>query len=596
MANVTGSLRVESFPFDSKADGYDADGYPVYDRAVGALTLRTVFRQFFTDGVFGTPADALQISKGDGGLKVNVAPGVFIIRGAMARVGDGDEPVTLTLSDTPPQGNVAYGIMLHYDENDTASIGRSLSLVVVAGEASSSPQPPAPDQSTPGIYEYRLGYVTVLSGATDLSTAVVTNEKGTGTCPYAAPFDEIDLSEIVEDARNQAQEVTDAFLVYAQQYYDLVASAIDDTTAGYLMEMINNISAASFVDNVTLNLNEEAKAQIKSRAVKDDLIAIYGVHSEHMDNYLRQLLGILDPSSWDFQQTYDYVSELDTVADQQQFITENMTSDMISDWTASQIVQFATMLKGSSAASAFVGIIQISSVAWADLATIINGIYEEYPSSLSALVGKTKSATVGSFGSKTFRLVGIKNVGVTGGGQCAATFISTSVFEKYVCYAVNKWPAKYSASAIHTHLENDVLPTVESELKSAIKQCTLKVTYATNGSAGQGTETVQAHLWLPAGSNLSVAGTQLGAGSFTFNIPNDGERFEYYASEPATLSQKYMFDGLPANSSSASSYATMRGMTMWSYSICIQNYAGSGQVMARNQPNLGYYYAPCFCI
>lgn len=596
MANVTGSLRVESFPFDSKADGYDADGYPVYDRAVGALTLRTVFKQFFTDGVFGTPADALQISKGDGGLKVNVAPGVFIIRGAMARVGDGDEPVTLTLSDTPPQGNVAYGIMLHYDENDTESIGRSLSLVVVAGEASSSPQPPAPDQSTPGIYEYRLGYVTVPSGATDLSAAVVTNEKGTGTCPYAAPFDEIDLSEIVEDARNQAQEVTDALLVYAQQYYDLVASAIDDTTAGYLMEMINNISAASFVDNVTLSLNEEAKAQIKSRAVKDDLIAIYGVHSEHMDNYLRQLLGILDPSSWNFQQVYDYVEELGTAEAQQQFITENMTSDMISDWTASQIVPFATMLKGSGAASEFVGIIQISSVAWADLATIINGIYEKYPSSLGALVGKTKSATVGSFGSKSFRLVGIKNVGVAGGGQCAATFISTSVFEKYGCYKLHGYPAKYSTSAIHTHLENDVFPTVESGLKSAMKQCTLKVTYASTNSGGQGSETVQARLWLPAGSNLGVAGTQLKRSSFTLSVPNDGGRFEYYSAEPATQSKKYMFDGLPDSATQSSTYLTMRGMTKQNYSICVQNYAGSGQVKVWDRPDLGYYYAPCFCI
>lgn len=594
MAVQSGIARVQSFPFDSKADGYDADGYPVYDRAVGALLLRKTYEKFFTDGVFGTPADALQIAKGDSGLYITVKPGIFIIKGAMGGVIDDD--LSILLDTAPPQGNIAYGVMLHYDENDTASTGRSLSIRIVRGDASASAQPPAPDQSTPGIYEYRLGYVTVPSGATDLSAAVVTNEKGTGTCPYAAPFDEIDLSEIVEDARNQAQEVTDAFLVYAQQYYDLIASAIDDTTAGYLMEMINNISAASFVDNVTLNLNSEAKAQIKSRAVKDDLIAIYGVHSEHMDNYLRQLLGILDPSSWGFQQTYDYVNELSTAEAQQQFITENMTSDMISDWTASQIVQFATMLKSGGAASAFVGIIQISSVAWADLATIINGIYEKYPSSLSVLVGKTKSATVGSFGSKTFRLVGIKNVGVTSGGQCAATFISTSVFENYVCYALGEYPAKYSTSAIHTHLENDVFPTVESELKSAMKQCTLNVTYASNNSGGMASETVQAHLWIPAGSNLSVAGTKLGSGALSFNIPNDGERFEYYASEPATKSQKYMFDGLPDSSLSPSTYATMRGMTAWNYSICVQNYIGSVTISPWNRPDLGYYYAPCFCI
>lgn len=483
MANVTGSLRVESFPFDSKADGYDADGYPVYDRAVGALTLRTVFRQFFTDGVFGTPADALHISKGDGGLRVNVAPGVFIVRGAMARVGDGDEPVTLTLSDTPPQGNVAYGIMLHYDENDTASIGRSLSLVAVAGEASSSAQPPAPDQSTPGIFEYRLGYVTVPSGATDLSGATVTNEKGLEVCPYAAPFDTIDVSAIVEDARNQAQEVTDAFLVYAQQYYDLIASAIDGTTAGMLMEMINNISAASFVDNVTLNLNSEAKAQIKSRAVKDNLIAIYGIHSEHMDNYLRQLLGILDPSSWAPGEFVSYVSDLDA-EDQVSFINENMDGSTVSDWSASDVAAFDQALKSDAASIAFVSIMDLNQLAWGNLSGIVNAISHE--AALSSFVAKEKSSNCGTYGTRSFRVIGVKHDDLSSGGKSALTFECTTNMMNVG--DSNDHPVKWNGGSdpgnaaawpicnLRDTVRDTVFPQLPSDLRSAIvtvkKRCT----------------------------------------------------------------------------------------------------------------------------
>lgn len=161
MAAQTAITRVESFPFDSKADGYDADGYPVYDRAVGAAMLRSVFEKYFSDGVFGEPADALQIKKAATGLAVTINPGIFIINGAMGGWRTSSDPATITLTQSAPQGNTAYGIMLRYDENDTEGTGRSLSVRVVAGDAASSPQPPAPDQTSPGVMEYRLGYVVV---------------------------------------------------------------------------------------------------------------------------------------------------------------------------------------------------------------------------------------------------------------------------------------------------------------------------------------------------------------------------------------------------------------------------------------------------
>ena len=267
MPTQTNLSRVESFPFDSRSDGYDADGYPVYDRAVGASMLRATFEKFFSDGVFPSPGDALQISKGSG-LTVTIQPGIFIIRGAMG--GYLTDAHSLTLDTAAPQGNVCYGVMLRYDENEQY---RSCYIRVVRGDAASTPKPPAPDQSTPGVMEYRLGYVTVPTGATDLASATVTNEKGLAVCPYAAPFEEIDLSQIVADAKNQAQEATDAFIVYAQKYYDLVASALDGTTAGELQEQIDAISPAQFVDNVTLSQTSDGKMQVKTGGIGTSQIA-----------------------------------------------------------------------------------------------------------------------------------------------------------------------------------------------------------------------------------------------------------------------------------------------------------------------------------
>ena len=254
MAEQTSIQRLESFPFDSKADGYDADGYPVYDRAVGALMLRATFGKFFTDGIFPSPGTALHIGKGDSGLTVTVQPGIGIIRGAMGGV-TGDDPATLTLDTAAPQGNVAYGVMLRYDENDTEGTGRSLSLRVVRGDPAATPEPPAPDQSTPGVMEYRLGHVTVSSGATDLAGATVSNEKGTAVCPYAAPFVEIDVSEIATDCRLAATEALSALMAYFETDRDAIDAALSDEEATYLQQQITAIQQQ--IDAFGIDLAEE---------------------------------------------------------------------------------------------------------------------------------------------------------------------------------------------------------------------------------------------------------------------------------------------------------------------------------------------------
>lgn len=471
MAEQSGMSRLESFPFDSKADGYDADGYPVYDRAVGARMLRKTFEQFFTDGVFGKPADALQIAKGESGLYITIKPGIFIIKGAMGGVIDDD--LSILLDTAAPQGNIAYGVMLHYDETDAAGIGRSLSIRIVRGSASASPQPPAPDQSSPGVYEYRLGYVTVPSGATDLSAAVVTNEKGTGVCPYAAPFEEIDLSDIVEDARNQAQEVTDAFLVYAQQYYDIVASAIDDTTAGYLMEMINNISAASFVDNVTLNLNGEAKAQVKDNSITGVKIVNYSIEQRHLDNYLRQLLGILDTSDWDFNQYLSYVQGLSAESDQRGFMTENLTAQIVGGWTTGQKVQFAQALKGDSARVQFIGLIDLNLVAWSEVSNLVSQFASALPNTTSSFIGKTKSASAGSFGTFNAIVFGINHDSKAGGGSVPVTFGTDRLIDFGAGYSVQS-ATGYAGSAARDFVVGTVYNQLDSAIRSACVEAVKK--------------------------------------------------------------------------------------------------------------------------
>ena len=227
--------RVESFAFDSKADGYDDDGYPIYDRAVGASVLRDAFKQFFSDGIFGTPADALMVSKGTG-LSVSLAAGTFIINGAIATV---QEPLSLKLADSAPKGRTPYGIMIRYDENSTY---RSCYIRVATGTPSSSPVAPEPETGTAGVKEYRIGWVDVPSGATDLSKATVYDERGT-SCPYAAPFESIDTTTFFIDLKNRGTSAYEDYIAFLNGYRSLVDAALGGTAAGDLQAKIGELQS-----------------------------------------------------------------------------------------------------------------------------------------------------------------------------------------------------------------------------------------------------------------------------------------------------------------------------------------------------------------
>ncbi|MBQ9784297.1 MAG: hypothetical protein IJW29_02230 [Clostridia bacterium] len=241
----------ESFPFDSsKPTKFDDYGRPILDRAVSSRTMRDSFAKIFSNGVFGKPADAFIISKGDG-LNVRINPGMCVIDGAM---GGWREEQSFALPAAT--GKVAYGIFLRLDDNSDM---RSIYVRIDAGAAGTSPVPPEPE-SGDKVTELRLGYVVVPSGATDLSEATITNEKGLEVCPYTAPFAEIDLAEIIHDAQTYADERNEEFTAYLVENMEFIASCLDGTVAGNLQAQIDELREGAFsADNVDArNLEIEA--------------------------------------------------------------------------------------------------------------------------------------------------------------------------------------------------------------------------------------------------------------------------------------------------------------------------------------------------
>lgn len=233
-----GMTLLDAFPFDSSPNlVYTNQGYPRGDRAVDAWTMRNTFRQFFSTGVFGTPANAFEISKGTG-LTVTVQPGMCVIEGGMGGISEKSGPLTLTLGTGPAQGNTPYGIMLRYDDNSDV---RGITVYAKKGTPGDNPTPPEPDTTSANVYELRLGYVVVPNGAGDLSNATVTNEKGLAVCPYAAPFDEIDVSSIVSDVKNGGTEALSELIRYFETYREAIDAALSEEEATYLQTQINEL-------------------------------------------------------------------------------------------------------------------------------------------------------------------------------------------------------------------------------------------------------------------------------------------------------------------------------------------------------------------
>lgn len=455
-------VRMESFPFDSKADGYDADGYPVYDRAVGASMLRATFEKFFTDGVFPTPGTALNIGKADTGLAVTVQPGIAIINGAMGGI-EGDDPITLTLDTAAPQGNVCYGIMLRYDNTDDR---RSLYFNVVKGEAASSPTPPAPDQTSPEVFELRLGYVVLQSNATDMSAATVTNEKGLDVCPYAAPFEEIDMSTVTADAMASATAALASLQSYIETNKAFIDSAIDGTTAGNLQNQINSLKQqldafdlSDSVDNKTIEFTQKLGEASKLLRVKEG-----GLQTVHYA---------------DGSVTYAKLAD-----DVEQAISKPKVGKDLLAYSWDELIELAQ-----------------------DPTTAAEIDY---------LIGQIRPINIAGYGDVDFQLIGINHDDLaTGSGKAAMTFCAVSVVTTHRMNASNDTTGGWAASEMEEWMNSTLYNAFPDYLKGHIVEVKKKYKNGESGSV----QTVNNRLWLLSEKELKNS-TSYG---------DEGEIYEYWS-------------------------------------------------------------------
>lgn len=160
---------ITAYPFDSQITGYTEGGAPIYDRPAGAELLRTVFRDYFTNGVM-TPlaADALQIVP-DSGMTVTVKPGAGVINGAIMH-SDSDISLPLDAADSLPRID---RIVLRLDDNVNV---RAMEIFVLKGTASSSPTAPQITRSAM-VHELVLADISVPANVAAIAAANIIDRR-----------------------------------------------------------------------------------------------------------------------------------------------------------------------------------------------------------------------------------------------------------------------------------------------------------------------------------------------------------------------------------------------------------------------------------
>lgn len=592
----TGNLtRLESYPFDSNPPStYDDYGRPVYDRAVGARMLRYTYEQFFSDGVFGTPANALQIGKASTGLAVTVQPGMFIINGSIGAVVS--EPITLQLASSAPQGVVKYAIMLRYDNNQAY---RSLYFRVVAGEAGGDA--PTPETGTPEVKEYRLGYVTVPSGSTDMGAATITNEKGTVTCPYSAPFEEIDLSEVVSDAQNQADAALDQYLDYVKEYYDLVLSAVDGTTAGHLQEQIDELKSSGgiadaidpnylayqdpdgdLVNKVGIVENAVGTRELKDAAVTEDNLADLSVTDMKLSYKIQDLLGIMTTEGWDYQRYLDYMNSLTSTAEKEAFVNKYVTSSTFQSWPLQNEVAFV------NAAPASTQLKLARYIQWGtlDVETMFTTIKQLPAVAQPSVVGNAWNVNCGSYGVNKFKVIGINHDNMVSGGKALITMEATTPFilmkgvtsRSQYFGEYDQWPLSSTLEDLYSKIEE----TYKSRIVQVYKQ---KIVQGSNYNYSIKTYPVHAFTL----SELEYAGSN------TYGMPGWTEsRYQYYAEGGSYVHEKN-------ETSDTGDMMLMRspgigGNQTYYPVMSFSNYYGKPRLESGIQADANQTHCPAFCL
>lgn len=153
------------------------------DRTYNAAQMSEQFQGFFDDGVFQRLGGALAVTAVSGQMKVNVADGRCWFDNTWTK-NDAAYPITFT---APTSGFSQWHAVCIEVNNSSAT--RTNRITTVSGTPAVSPTKPSiTNVSGLGVHQHVLAWVLIPGGATAITSAMITDNRGVATgstpCPW----------------------------------------------------------------------------------------------------------------------------------------------------------------------------------------------------------------------------------------------------------------------------------------------------------------------------------------------------------------------------------------------------------------------------
>lgn len=159
------------------------------DRKYDADDIGNYFLKLISDGVFATPATAMQVTAVSG-MTVQVAAGWGFIK---CKYLNNTAAAQFTLANADVVLNRIDRVVMRLD-----TANRTMSLAVKQGTAASTPTAPALTRVTGGVWELSLAQIYVGAGVTTITQANITDERAdTSLCGYVTGLiEQIDTTNL----------------------------------------------------------------------------------------------------------------------------------------------------------------------------------------------------------------------------------------------------------------------------------------------------------------------------------------------------------------------------------------------------------------
>lgn len=167
-----------------------------YDRVYSAEDFSGYLDKIVGDGVFGDPADNLQVkAQNTPNMTVYVNPGQGWIKGHKFI---STETIVLDVDSASASADRYDSVNFYLDYEN-----REMGVRLVKGTVGDN-QPPTPVQTENVFWEYRLGVVKVYANTSSITQSLITDNRGSTVCPFVVGLiDQIDATALFADWNQQ---------------------------------------------------------------------------------------------------------------------------------------------------------------------------------------------------------------------------------------------------------------------------------------------------------------------------------------------------------------------------------------------------------